>query len=438
VRHDATSFSPAQARTAGLRFVHQQSSTFPDLTVAENLMIGAFGASKFGRIRWPAVHRRAGALLERFEIDARPEDAMDRLGPAAQMMVAIARALQDEDGEQAAARILVLDEPTAALPAAEAKLLLAALTRYARAGQTILYVTHRLDEVVQVADRATVVRDGKLVATVQRGEFDHASLVRLIMGRTVAAFAAPSHGVPSGRPLLEGRDLAGGPVAGASFSLHAGEIVGVAGLLGSGRTSLLRLLFGLLPPAGGELTIDREAVALGAPHAAMRRGIAYVPEDRPKEAAFADLDVTENLGMACTARYFRGGRMRHREERRDAAALMRSYLIKAASPSARFASLSGGNQQKAILARWLRRDPRILLLDEPTQGVDVGARLEIWQLVRAAVERGATALVVSSDFEELPAVCDRVLVMRAGRIVAELSGPDLDPSHLDHLAMAAA
>ena len=381
------------------------------------------------------MRRRAGALLERFEIDARPDDAMDRLGPAAQMMVAIARALQDEDGEPGAARILVLDEPTAALPAAEAHLLLEALTRYARAGQTILYVTHRLDEVVQIADRATVLRDGKLVTTVQRGEFDHASLVRLIMGRTVAALAAPSHDVPHGNPLLEARDLAGGPVAGASFSLYPGEIVGVAGLLGSGRSSLLRLLFGLLSPAGGELTIDGETVALGAPRAAMRRGIAYVPEDRPKDAAFADLDVTENMGMACTTRYFKRGRMRHRQERRDAAGLMATYRIKAASPTARFASLSGGNQQKAILARWLRRDPRILLLDEPTQGVDVGARLEIWQLVRAAVEGGATALVVSSDFEELPAVCDRVLVMRAGRIVAELSGPDLDPSRLDDVAM---
>ncbi|MBS1882839.1 MAG: sugar ABC transporter ATP-binding protein [Actinobacteria bacterium] len=432
--HDATSFTPAQARAAGLRFVHQQSSTFPELTVAENLAIGDFGATPLGRIRWRALRRQAAAVLERFEVDARPDDPMEELGPATQVMVAIARALKDED-QGGAAHILVLDEPTAALPAAEAQLLLDALSGYARAGRTILYVTHRLDEVMQIADRATVMRDGHHAATVRRGEFDHESLVELIMGRSVAALSAGPTTMVRGKPLLAAKCLGGGPVEDASFTLHEGEIVGIAGLLGSGRSTLLRMLFGLARHERGELEIEGASAALATPHAAMRRGLAYVPEDRPQEAAFADLDLTENMGMACTPSYFRGGRLRHRRERRDAAELMRAYMIKAASPTARFSSLSGGNQQKAILARWLRRKPRILLLDEPTQGVDVGARLEIWQLVGGAVAEGATALVVSSDFEELPAVCDRVLVLRGGRLVAELTGPGLDPTRLDLLTM---
>jgi ribose transport system ATP-binding protein len=434
--YDAPSFTPARARELGLRFVHQQNATFPDLTVAENLAAGhGFETTRLGRIRWPAVRRRAAELLERFEVEASPDMQMADLGPASQTMVAIARALQDQD-EEGAPGMLVLDEPTAALPAAEARMLLDALTRYAAAGQTILYVTHRLEEVVEIADRATILRDGRVVETAGRGEFDHDSLVRSIMGRTVDKLAARQVDASGEEVRLRAKGLGGGPVRDASLALHAGEIVGVAGLLGSGRSSLLRLLFGLRRPEAGEIEIGGERVQLLGPSDAIARGVAYVPEDRARDAAFGDLELTENMGMACTTEYFRGGLMRHRRERHDAEDLMSSYLIKAASPAARFTSLSGGNQQKAIMARWLRRSPSVLLLDEPTQGVDVGARLEIWQLVRRAVEAGGTALVVSSDLEELAAACDRVLVMRAGRIVAEVSGSGLDPGRLDELTMA--
>jgi ribose transport system ATP-binding protein len=235
--------------------------------------------------------------------------------------------------------------------------------------------------------------------------------------------------------LVQVKGLRGGPVSDASFDLGVGEIVGIAGLLGSGRSTVLRMLFGDASVTGGTIELKGKKIAPKSPGEAISAGIAYVPEDRLRDAAFVDMSVTENLGITTTGSYFRAGRLRHRRERHDANDLMNRYAVKAAGPTAPFASMSGGNQQKVILARWMRRRPSVLLLDEPTQGVDVGARAEIWQLVRKAVDEGATALVVSSDIEELPRVCDRVLVLQEGRIVTELSGADLTEERLDHLLL---
>jgi ribose transport system ATP-binding protein len=435
-RIDAPAMTPSRARDAGLRFVHQQQSTFPELTVAENLAIGnGFETGAIGRVRWSALHRRTAGVLERFHIDAKPRMLLGELNPAAQAMVIIARALQDQEGEHDG--VLILDEPTASLPKAEVDLLLAALKRYAADGQTILYVTHRLEEVKAIADRATIFRDGHVAATVEASEMTHQGLVELIMGRKVEEIMSGLSDAARERDaLVRVRGLSGGPIADASFDLGVGEIVGIAGLLGSGRSTLLRMLFGEAEVAGGTIELKGETIAPASPGDAISAGIAYVPEDRLRDAAFVDMSVTENLGITTTGRYFRGARLRHRSERTDAAELMERYAVKAAGPSAPFASMSGGNQQKVILARWMRRQPSVLLLDEPTQGVDVGARADIWQLVRKAVDEGATALVVSSDVEELPRVCDRVLVLREGRIITELSGPDLTEERLDHLLLA--
>lgn len=432
----ARAMSPARAREAGLRFAHQQAATFPGLTVAENLAIGrGFVHDALGRVRWRALHRRSGQLLERFGIDAHPGTQLGELSPASRAMVAIARALQDQ--EDAYDGVLVLDEPTASLPASEVRLLLEALRRYAAAGQTILYVTHRLEEVLEVADRATILRDGRLVATVERAAINHESLVELIVGRRVERELSQLGRAHAGGELLRATDLSGGRVRGASFSLAGGEIVGIAGLLGSGRSALLRMVFGAAPVEGGELELEGRAVRFDTPRAAMRAGVAYVPEDRLSEGAFPELTVAENLSIAVAGRYSRGVRWQHRRERREVRALVDAYGIKVASIDAPFTSMSGGNQQKTVLARWMQREPKLLLLDEPTQGVDMGARAEIWKLVRAAVGRGAAALVVSSDFEELARVTDRVLVLRDGLIAAELSGAELTEENIDHSTLTA-
>ncbi|MCW2952983.1 MAG: transporter related protein [Conexibacter sp.] len=422
VVHDARAQTAVRARAAGLQFVHQQDSTFPELTVAENLALGrGFETGVGGRVRWSKLHERAAKVLERFEIDADPDAELRSIGSANQMMVAIARALQDQ--EDAHDGVLVLDEPTARLPRHEVALLLGALGRYARAGQTIVYVTHRLDEVIRVADEATVLRDGAVVATLGRAEITRERLVELILGDAGAAIVRAADAservvaAEQGALVLEADGLGGD---GACLELRAGEVVGVAGVLGSGRTSLLRGLFGMgeEPPSG--VRIDGEPADVGDCRAAMAAGIAYVPEDRTADAAFADLSIAENLSLSTLPTYTRFGRMDGREEKAGARALMSSFLVRAESEEAPLSSLSGGNQQKVILARWLQRRPRVLLLDEATQGVDVGARAEIHGLIRRAVDDGATALLVSSDFEELVAACDRAIVVRDGRVVADL------------------
>jgi ribose transport system ATP-binding protein len=430
----ADAMTPAAAQALGLRFVHQQPSTFPDMSVAENLSLGRGFETGVGRnIRWRTVRARARAVLDRFGIDADPGQPLGTLGAAEQTMVEIARALQDQEGESD--DILVLDEPTASLPAPEVKILLDALRRYAADGQTIIYVTHRLEEVLDVADRVTVLRDGDHIATVPCEGLSHDALVELIVGRSVDS-VFPESGGESGKDVaLEVRGLRGGPVTGVDLTVRSGEIVGLAGLVGSGRSSLLRMIFGDLRPDAGELKLDGAVIAPRTPLQAMKAGIAYVPETR-SDAAFADMTLAENLSAASVPSYWRGGRLRSREERADTRRLIEAFAVKAAGPGIAFGTLSGGNQQKAILGRWLRRDPRVLLLDEPTHGVDVGARIEIYATIRRAVDAGAAVLVASSDFEELAGLCDRVAVISGGRIVAEAKGAELESERLQQLAYA--
>jgi ribose transport system ATP-binding protein len=434
-RIDLPSMTPARAAAAGLQFVHQQQSTFPELSVAENLAIGGpgFPTATGGRIKWRTQRSRARQALERFEIDAHPDQLLADLGPARRTMVAIARALQYR--EEAGENILLLDEPTASLPETEVKLLLDALRRYAERGETIVYVTHRLEEVFAVADHAILLRDGRLVDEVVPSEITHDDLVELIMGRTVEQVER-LRGTEPGAVILETQSLASGPLRPLDLTIRSGEVVGVAGLIGSGRSTLLKTLFGIRQSEQGSITLDGERLRLTSPRDAMRAGLAYVPEDRGEDAAFPDLSLVDNMSVAVVGEYWRGGRVRGRQERRDATALLEDFQIKAESVDDPISSLSGGNQQKAIVARWLRRKPRVLLLDEPTQGVDVGARAEIYSLIHQAVEHGSAALVASSDSVELAAICDRVIVLRRGRLVGEIPGSELTSDRLERLAHA--
>ncbi len=428
--------TPAGAGAAGLHFVHQQRSTFAELTVTENLAIGrGFDTGVGGRIEWRRARRRAAAVLERFQVDVHPDRELGELSPATQTMVAIARALQDQDGDGDG--VLLLDEPTAALPAPEVSLLLDALRRYAAAGQAIVYVTHRLEEVFAVADRATLLRDGRVVDVVEPGRLDHDALVELMMGRSVEQIER-LRGRPEGRTILAARELATGSLAPFDLELREGEIVGLGGLTGSGRSTVLEALFGASPLESGEIRIDGEPRRIGSPHEAMAAGLAYVPEDRQADAAFPDLGVGENLSLTVVPDYWQRGRLNRRRERSDGLRLLDSFRIAAESDAAPLRSLSGGNQQKVVLARWLRRKPRILLLDEPTQGVDVGARAEIYELIHRAVAAGAAALIASSDFEELARICDRVVVLRRGQAVAELRDGELDADRIARLTNARA
>lgn len=428
-RYPLSEHTVSRAREHRLRFVHQQTSVFLDLTVAENLSLGrGFDSDRAGRIRWSKVNARAQAVLERFDIHEAPDTEMRQLGPATQMMVAIARALQDQEGENES--ILVLDEPTASLPSQEVTLLLDALRRYAAQGQTVLYVTHRLHEVTDIADAATVFRDGRLVGTLDAAEVTHDRLVEGITGKALAlelAVAGSRRSVrPEDRrgetPRLAARRIGGGSV---DLTLYPGEIVGVAGLLGSGRSAILRSLFGLANGEQADVRLDDESVDVSSPTRAMGAGVAYVPENRA-DASLPDESIARNLSVALLNDCSRFGWFDGRAERATARQLIGAFGVRAASEQSVLSSLSGGNAQKVILARWMQRNPRLLLLDEPSQGVDVGARADIHALMRKAADGGATVLVVASDFDELAIVADRVLIVADGRIAEEVVGDDVD------------
>jgi ribose transport system ATP-binding protein len=436
---DARAIDPQRARTLGLRFVHQQPPVFGTLTVGENLALGyEYPRGLVGQIRWRDVDRRAREVLDRLGIDLRPEQPASTLGPAGQAMLAVARALQDLDELHRA--VLVLDEPTAALPPGEASLLLDAMRKYAAEGLGVLFVTHRLEEVLEVASAATILKDGKVVTVLERSEITHDSLVEGIVGATVdrsrwkVKHPGEEHG--SRQTRLSVRGLTGGPVADASFDVGEGEVVGIAGLLGSGRSSLLKMLFGVGFPTAGDVLLDGDRVSFDQAKDAIAAGVAYVPEDRARDALFTNLSVTENISMVATPDYWRFGWLRRRQEQADTVKLMDRFAIRAGGEQVPIASLSGGNQQKVVLARWLRRRLRVLLLDEPTQGVDVGARAEIFTSINQAAGEGCAVLLVSSEFEELTMVCNRILVMHQGRIVTQVRDTSIDVMALERIVLS--
>jgi ribose transport system ATP-binding protein len=432
-RFDASRFTPEEAQRLGLHFVHQVPALFPALSVAENMAIGrGFETRARHAIHWRQQHARAKKLIERFHIHALPDTPIGMLEPADRTLVAIARALQDQEGEHHG--VLILDEPTAALPGPEVERLLSTLQRYAAAGQTILYVSHRLDEVLRTSHRVSALRDGRHVGTVDTAGMNEEELVSLMLGRSAPRVTMSKASSETREPLLSVRGLMGGPLSSVSFELGRGEVVGLAGLLGSGTSQTLRMLFGAEPRRAGEVLLDGKPFAPAHPADAIAAQVAYLPPDRALDASFHALSVRTNLSATDVRRYFRGFRLRHDRERADARDTISRFVIRAASDEQPLSTLSGGNQQKVVLARWLRDRPKLFLLDEPTQGVAAHARSEIHAFLRDAARAGMTLLVVSSDFEELARLCDRVLIMVQGSIVSEVGSPHLDSHRLTELA----
>lgn len=432
--NDARAHTPARAKAAGLHFVHQQNSIFPDLTVAENLALGrGFELTPMKSIAWGAQKVWARDVLRRFEINAEPDTRMSTLSAATQMMVAIARALQDQD-DTSERGVLVLDEPTASLPKHEVDLLLDALRRYAADGQTIIYVSHRLEEVTAIADEATVLRNGRVGIRLVGAQISHDSLVEGITGGAIAAGPDAPGGssdvagdsrsaeVGFGDVVLTLED-AGSGAGGEGLVLRKGEIVAVAGLLGAGRSRLLKQIFGALPRIDLEVKVGGKPLSASRIRAAMKRGVGFVPENRLREAAFPDLSIAENLSITRLRELSRFGWISPARERRDADKQIKAFAVRTPNSLTPITALSGGNQQKVMLGRWMQLGPDLLLLDEPTQGVDIGARNEIHDLIRAAADAGTAVLVVSSEFGELAALAHRAVVVSQGRIVASLAGP---------------
>jgi ribose transport system ATP-binding protein len=424
---DAASITSRRARELGIRALHQDLGTFGDMSVSENMALGRGFDSGFGmRIRWRAVEEYTNNLLSRYEIPASAKQRMDVLSHAVQAQVAIARSLQDvANGAQA---FLILDEPTTALPEHEVQVLFAALRRFAAAGNSILFVSHRLDEVRDIADTVTILRDGRRSGTWRLDDLTDDGLIELIVGRPLeSAFPSAKEHTLTAEPILEVTGLKVGPLAKVNLAVRGGEILGIAGLVGSGRTEILRAIHGSLRIDAGIVCLSGQDVTRLSTTARRGRGVALIPEDRVKQAVFTGMSVLENL-TAASLRHYRRWFSIDRAGIQDATQrLVQRFSIKVGNVRQPIETLSGGNQQKVILARWMKHRPRILLLDEPTQGVDIGARTDIYRHIRAAVDDGAAAILVASDFEELAHIADRVVILQNGRVGAELSGAELTP-----------
>jgi ribose transport system ATP-binding protein len=414
-------YGPADAIRAGCGFVHQDLGLVPTLSVLENIALSHGYCTSLGQIQWRANADRARKLLRVFAEDIDPAATVSSLTQAEQTLVGIARGLRDaEDG----GRLLVLDEPTAALPEGEVKALFAALRRVAADGVGIVYVSHRLNEIFEIADRVTVLRDGEKIGTWSIGDIDERTLIEKIVGRPLDRFYPAAQHKAEHDVLLRVNNLCGPRVKDASFVVGRGEIVGIAGLLASGRSELARLIFGAQQASRGSVEIESRQLTHHSPVDAMDAGMALIPQERRRAGSLGMLTVRENISLASIKEFTRGGRIRRDREDKDVLSLMERFDVRPREPERRFETLSGGNQQKAIFAKWMRRNPKLLILDEPVQGVDIGSAMQIHKQIEQAAANGAGVLVIDSELEDLCRLCDRILIMQNGRIVSELKGSE--------------
>ena len=424
--------SPRDALAAGIGMVYQERLFFPNLSVTANIFAGHEIADRVGRLDERAMRSRAAALLDELHVPVSADRRMEHLSPAHVQLVQVARALAFD------CQVLVLDEPTTALTDAEAAHLFAVLAALKARGVTILFVSHRLPEVFRLCDRITVLRDGRDIATFDRDVATVDEVVRAMVGREPPGRTPRERPAGDARLALSVRGLVRRPhVNGVSLDVAAGEIVGLFGLVGSGRTELLETIFGLARPDAGSIEVHGQRLSAGTPASAIRAGVALVPEDRQRQGLFFNLSLADNVALPGAA--LASHRViRRREERAGAAAQIAALSIKAADLEATPDRLSGGNQQKVVVAKWLGIAPRVLLLDEPTKGVDIGAKYEIHNIIRREASRGMACLVASSDLPEVLALADRILVVRDGRLRGELSGAEADEERVMRLAAAPA
>jgi rhamnose transport system ATP-binding protein len=407
--------APSVARSLGIAVIYQQPALFPDLTVAENIALRLERGGPWRLIRWGERRKRAAGLLKLVGAAISPDAPVRDLTMPQQQLVEIASAIGGR------ARVLILDEPTASLSEREVANLFRVVRELRSRGVGMIYISHRLEELPQVADRVTVLRDGGYVTTRPMAEVDRAELIRLMVGRSVES-VFPKVDIPIGKVVLETRGLgcSASGVRGVSLSVRAGEILGIAGLVGAGRTELARTLFGLTPADGGQILLRGEPVVVDSPTTAVALGIAYVPEDRRRHGVILEMPVAANTTLATLRRVSRYGLIRFGRERRVAESFVERLGTRTPSVEDPVGNLSGGNQQKVALARWLAADPAVIILDEPTQGVDVGAKAEIHRIMGELAFRGIAIVMISSELPEVLGMSDRVAVMHGGRVVGVL------------------
>ncbi len=431
VRDEPLELGDGQAAiAAGIRFVHQDLGLVGMLNAVENIALTAgYQTGRGARIRWRDEARRTTEALDRLglgHVDIK--SPVDSLPPSHRTAIAIARALV---GWEEGAHLLILDEPTATLPGDDVERLFEVIHRLKARGVSILYVSHHLDEVFELADRVTVLRDGKKTASVPVGDLDHKGLVELIVGHHIETTSATDAAV-EGEPTLAVRGLSGGSVHGVDFDAWPGEIVGLAGITGSGREHVLGLIAGQLPRDGGTVMLEGSAIENFQPRQAIQAGVAFVPAERGLRGTIGPMSVRENLSICDVGRHFLKGRLRRGDEVGETNDWIDRLAIKTSGTEALIGSLSGGNQQKVMFGKALRLAPKLLLLDEPTQGIDIGAKDQIHRLVDEASAQGVVTVVASTDTDELVRLCHRVIVLANGRVVATLVGDHIATEHIEH------
>ncbi|HDG9788451.1 TPA: sugar ABC transporter ATP-binding protein [Raoultella ornithinolytica] len=419
---------PKDALAAGITLIYQEMQLAPNLTVAENIFLGS-ELARGGLVQRKEMINQAQAVIDRLGAQFKASDRVMTLTIAEQQQVEIARALHRNS------RVLVMDEPTAALSSRETQRLFELILRLRDEGMAIIYISHRMAEVYELSDRVSVLRDGQYVGSLTRDKLNASELVRMMVGRPLSDLFNKERDIPPGQPRLRVEDLTdGGKVKASSLVVRAGEIVGLAGLVGAGRSELAQLIFGVRRATGGVIEIDGEPVVIHSPRAAIELGIGFLTENRKEQGLFLEMAAQENITMATLERDARWGMLNRKKAQTlsdDAISLLN---IRVPHSQVRAGGLSGGNQQKLLISRWVAIGPRILLLDEPTRGVDVGAKSEIYRIMTQMARQGVAILMISSELPEVVGMSDRVYVMREGSIAGELQAGDISQESIMTLA----
>ncbi len=406
--------SPHAAQRRGITLIHQEPISFPDLSVAENLVLGRGDGSLLGRVPWAEMTREARRLMDLLGVRIDVTLPMRGLSIADQQMVEIARALASDS------RLIIMDEPTAPLTPKEVETLFTIARRLRDEGRTIIFISHRLEEVRALCDRVTIFRDGARIETAPIEALSDADIIRLMIGRPLKEYMHKEKATIGAVALAVENLSLPGYFSDISFEVRAGEIVGLGGLVGAGRTDVARAIFGIAPAESGRVLVEGRPVTIAEPSDAIALGLAFVPEDRAVAGIFRSLSVEQNISAAVPAKIAPGGVIRRSVERALAMDAVKRLRIRLASLRQPIGELSGGNQQKAILARWLLTDPKVLILDEPTRGIDIGVKAEFYDMIGELAASGRAILLISSELPELLALCDRILVMAEGRLTADI------------------
>lgn len=414
---------PRHSQEAGISIIHQELNLIPELTIAENIFLGREKTNTFGGIKWSEMYRDADALLKRLNVKHSSRKLLGELSLGEQQMVEIAKALSFKS------QVIIMDEPTDALTDTETESLFKVINELRDEGCGIVYISHRLKEIFEICDDITVLRDGKFIGERQVADIDEDTMIEMMVGRRLDE-QYPRIDVQHGTTCLEVKNLSGTGINNVSFTLDRGEILGISGLMGAGRTELMKVIFGALPRESGDVILDGKTINPVSPHDGLANGIAYISEDRKGDGLILGLSVKENMSICALEQLSKGIQLKHFDEVTAVEDFIRLFNIKTPTHNQIIGNLSGGNQQKVAIAKGLMTKPKILILDEPTRGVDVGAKKEIYQLINQFKAEGMSIILVSSEMPEVLGMSDRILVMHEGQISGEFMPAEADQEKL--------